>query len=90
MPFAFSEQGVAMLSSILNSEKAIQVNIVIVRTFVMMRQYALNFTELQKRIASLEKKHSKDFKEVSKALQYLLQEKITEENFKNRQRIGFK
>lgn len=79
-----------MLPSVLNSEKAIQVNIVIVRTFVLMRQYGLNYTALQERIVKLEKKHSKDFKEVSKALHYLLKEKIIEENFKTRQRIGFK
>src|SRR5258708_39701339 len=43
LPFAFTEQGVAMLSSVLNSERAIEVNIIIIRTFVLIRQYAMNF-----------------------------------------------
>ena len=50
-PFAFTEQGVAMLSSVIHSEKAIQVNIAIMRAFVLMRQYALNYKELSKKIA---------------------------------------
>lgn len=48
-------QGVAMLSSILKSERAIEVNIVIIRTFVLIRKYSLSFEELSKKIASLEK-----------------------------------
>jgi hypothetical protein len=90
LPYAFTEQGVAMLSSILNSEKAIQVNIIIIRTFVLIRQFALNYTELQEKIIKLEKKHDKNFKEVFKALEYLFRQKTNEENFKNRERIGFK
>ena len=54
-PFVFTEQGVAMLSSVLNSEKAIQVNIAIMRAFVIMRQYAQNFQELALNIQELEK-----------------------------------
>jgi hypothetical protein len=42
MPYAFTEQGVAMLSSVLNSAKAIEVNIAVIRAFVMIRQYATN------------------------------------------------
>ena len=56
MPYAFTEQGVAMLSSVLNSEKAISVNIAIIRTFVVIRQYALNYKELESMIKKLEKK----------------------------------
>lgn len=89
-PYAFTEQGVAMLSSVLNSEKAIQVSIVIIRTFVLIRQFALNYEELQEKIIKLEKKYNKNFKEVFRALEYLFKEKATEETFKNRERIGFK
>src|SRR5688572_25084746 len=93
-PYAFTEQGVAMLSSILNSEKAINVNIFIIRTFVLMRQYALDYQELEKKINALEKKHNKNFKQLFTALELLLQENQEEkqqtENFKNRLRIGFK
>ena len=55
MPYAFTEQGVAMLSSVLNSEKAIQVNIHIIDTFVKMRQWALENKELSERLTELER-----------------------------------
>lgn len=54
LPFAFTEQGVAMLSTVLNSEQAIQANIAIMRVFVAMRQYALSFGELTEKLARLE------------------------------------
>ncbi len=66
MPYAFAEQGVAMLSSILNSEKAIQVNIIIIRTFVLIRQHLLNYKDLQEKIKKLEKKYNKNFNDVYK------------------------
>ncbi len=75
LPFAFTEQGVAMLSSVLNSERAIEVNIIIIRTFVLIRQYALNFKELQEKIQKLEKKYGKNFKEIYTALNLLLMHK---------------
>ena len=90
MPFAFTEQGVAMLSSILNSEKAINVNIAIIRTFVLMRQYASNYKELEAKIKKLEKKYNNNFQQIFKALDLLLSEKQEQEDFKNRKRIGFK
>jgi hypothetical protein len=52
-PFAFTEQGVAMLSSVLNTDRAIEVNISIMRAFVMMRQWALTHQELSKRLNAL-------------------------------------
>jgi hypothetical protein len=90
LPYAFTEQGVAMLSSILNSDEAIEMNIMIVRTFVMMRQYALSYKKIQDKIMKLEKKYNRDFKEIFKALEYLLKERSSDEIFNNRQRIGFK
>ena len=90
LPYAFTEHGVAMLSSVLNSERAIDVNIAIIRTFVLVRQYALNYKELQEKIGKLEKKDNKNFKEIFKALEYLISEKQQQEDFKNRKRIGFK
>lgn len=53
-PYVFTEQGVAMLSSVLNSEKAIQVNIQIMNTFVQMRQWAIENKDLARRVAELE------------------------------------
>ena len=54
MPFAFTEQGIAMLSSVLNSEKAIKVNISIIRAFVTFRQSSLTYNELKDRIGEIE------------------------------------
>jgi ORF6N domain len=90
MPYAFTEQGVAMLSSVLKSEKAVQMNIIIVRTFVLIRQSALNYKDLAEKIKKLEKKYNKNFREIFKALEYLVSEKQTKKDFKNRTRIGFK
>jgi hypothetical protein len=90
MPYAFTEQGVAMLSSILNSKKAINVSIAIIRTFVLIRQYSLHYKELELKIKKLEKKYNKNFLQVFKALELLLSEKQEQEDFKNRKRIGFK
>ncbi len=53
LPFAFSEQGVAMLASILNSPKAIEINISIVRAFIALRQYALGYAELNQKLISI-------------------------------------
>lgn len=66
MPYVFTEQGVAMLSSVLQSEQAIAVNIQIMRTFVQIKQFALENKDLAKRVAELEHyfiEHSKDYKE---------------------------
>ncbi len=90
MPYAFTEQGVAMLSSVLHSEKAIQVNIIIIRTFVLIRQHLLNYKDLQDKIKKLEKKYNKNFTDVYKVLELLLNEKQQTENFVKRERIGFK
>ena len=68
MPFAFTEQGVAMLASILKSEKAIKVNIEIVRTFVLIREYALSYKDLAERLAELEER----FSDINQAINYLL------------------
>ena len=68
LPYAFTEQGLAMLSGILNSEKAIEVNINIMRAFVMIRTLALTYKELSERLKVLEEK----FPDVYKAINYLL------------------
>ena len=54
IPFAFSEQGVAMLSSVLNNERAIEINIAIMRSFVSLRKFALTYEELTKRVTEIE------------------------------------
>ena len=78
-PYVFTEQGVAMLSSVLNSEKAIQVNIQIIDTFVKMRQWAIENKELTKRLSELEKyfiehcsENQKDMEKIYDALNLLM------------------
>src|SRR3989344_6601673 len=62
LPYAFTEQGVAMLSSVLNSERAIRVNIQIIRTFTQLREFILSHKELQEEIETLEEKYDVQFK----------------------------
>ncbi|GLU55925.1 ORF6N domain-containing protein [Dyadobacter frigoris] len=85
LPFAFTEQGVAMLSSVLKSQKALQVNITIMRAFVMIRQYYSDSTELKQRIESLENEMQVKFKDIYEALNFLLNPPHPE-----RKAIGFK
>lgn len=70
-PFAFTEQGVAMLSSVLNSDQAIDVNISIIRAFVLLRQHLTDYKDLKKQIALLEKEINTKFKDIHQALNYL-------------------
>ncbi len=61
LPFAFTEQGLAMLSGVLNSDKAINVNIAIMRAFVFTRQYALSHKDLTEKLKALEGQYNKQF-----------------------------
>ncbi len=90
LPYAFTEQGVAMLSSVLKSDKAIDVNISIMRAFVFIRQYALSHQELTQKLKALEIKYNKQFKDVYEALNYLIKKDKMEVLQKERKRIGFK
>jgi len=89
-PFAFSEQGIAMLASVLRSPKAIEVNIQIVRAFVFLRKYALSHSELTLKLQELETRYNKQFKDVFEAINFLLQKDNIETSQKDRKRIGFK
>ena len=86
LPFAFTEQGIAMLSSLLNSEKAIEVNISIIRAFVTFRQFSLSYNELKIKITEIEDK----FPEIYKALNFLIDKEKMKENYEKRIKIGFK
>lgn len=90
LPYAFTEQGVSMLSAILNSQKAVNVSITIIRAFVILRQYALNFTDLKHHIRKLEKEMNRKFKDIYEALNFLLIKDRQETQQKNRKRIGYK
>lgn len=83
-PYVFTEQGIAMLSSVLKSERAIQVNIQIMRTFIKLREMLASNRELRTRIEKLEKKYDDRFKTVFKVIKQL----IAEEQ-KPKKNIGF-
>jgi hypothetical protein len=89
-PFAFTEQGVAMLSGILNSDVAIHVNIAIMRTFVMIRKYALEYKEFNEKLLEIENKYDKKFSDVYEALNYLIKKDDKENTQKERKQIGYK
>jgi hypothetical protein len=71
-PYAFTEQGVAMLSSVLNSDRAVHVNIEIMRAFVKLRQMLSSNVELARKLESLEKKYDEQFKVVFDAIRQLM------------------
>ena len=72
LPYAFTEQGVAMLSSVLGSQRAVQVNIEIMRTFVRLRAVALSYKGLARRLEQLERKYDARFKVVFDAIHRLM------------------
>ena len=84
-PYVFTEQGVSMLSSVLNSSKAIEVNIQIMRAFVKIREMILTHKDLSKKISNLEKKYDKQFAMVFQAIRELI-----EMPKKETKKIGFK
>ena len=86
MPMAFIEQGVAMLSSVLRSKVAIEVNISIMRAFVLMRQMAIGYEELSRRIEELEVSTDAQFNELYQALTQLLSQSKQQ---KERRPVGF-
>jgi len=75
LPYVFTEQGVAMLSSVLKSKKAIQVNIQIIRTFIKLREILLTHKELRQKIEKMEIKYNQKFKTIFETIQKIIQEK---------------
>lgn len=88
-PYAFTEQGVAMLSSVLKSKKALKVNITIMRTFVYLRQFALSHDKLTRKLIELESICKKNFNDIYEVINYLLEKEKLEEDQRNRNKIGF-
>ena len=84
LPYVFTEQGVAMLSTVLNSERAIQVNIEIMRAFVRLRQILSSNKELSRRLDDLERKYDSQFKVVFDAIRQLMAPPVPP-----KRRIGF-
>ena len=83
-PMAFTEQGVAMLSSVLNSDRANQVNILIMRAFVRLRDMLVSQKDLERKLLELESKHDKQFKIVFDAIRALMSEEK-----RPKRKIGF-
>jgi len=86
LPYVFTEQGVAMLSSVLKSKKAIQVNIQIIRTFTKLREILLTHKKLREKIEKMETKYNQKFKTIFQVIKNLIQEKANLPTKK----IGFK
>lgn len=84
LPYAFMEQGVAMLSSVLRSKRAVQVNIEIMRAFVRLRQILSAHKDLERKLVALEKKYDKQFRVVFDAIRALMAPPNTP-----KKRIGF-
>ena len=84
LPYAFTEQGVAMLSSVLHSPRAVRVNVEIMRTFVRLRPLLASHVELARKLADLEKKYDAEFRVVFEAIRALMQPPEPP-----RKRIGF-
>jgi len=84
-PYAFTEQGVAMISGVLNSDRAIAVNIEIMRTFVKMRRMLISHEKLAQKVAQMEKHYDGNFKVIFTAIKQLI-----EPDAPKRRPIGFK
>jgi len=93
LPYAFTEQGVAMLSGVLNSDKAINMNIAIMRAFVEIRRIALRQTDLKEQLQEIKQRlgeHDVQLNSIYDAMENLLDEKAAQRKWEDRQRIGFK
>ncbi len=93
LPYAFTEQGVAMLSGILNSDKAISMNIAIMRAFVEIRKIFLHQNDLKEQLKEIKERlgeHDVQLNQIYDAMENLLDEKAAERKWNERERIGFK
>ena len=89
LPFVFTEQGVAMLSSVLRSERAVQVNVQIMRTFVRLRQILSSNSVLAAKLDQLESRYDKQFRMVFDAIRALMNEQEVQQAESKRKKIGY-
>ena len=92
-PYAFTEQGVAMLSGVLNSEKAINMNIAIMRAFVDVRKIVLKQGDIKEQLSEIIERvgeHDSQLNHLYEALENLLDSRAAQTKWENRERIGFK
>lgn len=93
LPYAFTEQGVAMLSGILNSDKAIAMNIAIMRAFVEIRRVLIQETDLREQLKQIKERigeHDVQLNQLYDAMENLLDENAAKNKWEERERIGFK
>ncbi len=93
LPYAFTEQGVAMLSSILHSDKAINMNVAIMRAFVAVRKVLLQENDLKEQLKEIKKRlgeHDAQLNQIYDAIENLLDEKAAQHKWEERKKIGFK
>ncbi len=93
LPYAFTEQGVAMLSGILNSDKAINMNIAIMRAFVEVRKILLRQNDLKEQLKEIKERlgeHDTQLNQIYDAMENMLDEKAAQRKWDKRERIGFK
>ncbi|WP_316846760.1 ORF6N domain-containing protein [Pedobacter psychrodurus] len=93
LPYAFTEQGVAMLSGVVNSDKAINMNIAIMRAFVDVRKILLKQSNLNEQLTEIKERigeHDVQLNELYDAMENLIDEKIAQIKWNDRERIGFK
>lgn len=93
LPYAFTEQGIAMLSGVLNSDKAINMNIAIMRAFVEIRKILLQQTDLKQQLKEIKQRlgeHDAQLNQIYDAMENLLDEKAIQRKWEEREKIGFK
>lgn len=93
LPYAFTEQGVAMLSGVVNSDKAISMNIAIMRAFVAVRQVLLKQNDIKEQLKEIKERigeHDVQLNQIYDAMENLLDEKAIQRKWEERERIGFK
>ena len=90
LPYVFTEQGVAMLSSVLRSERAVQVNIAIMRAFVSLRGLLTQDSDLARRILTLEEKYDRQFAAVFEAIRLMIEAPAAAQDEAPERRMGFR
>lgn len=95
-PYAFTEHGITMLASVLRSDTAIKMNIAIIRAFIALRKFAIQYKDIHEQLNGLKEKigsHDAQLNQIYEALENMLEKKVEEENsqenWRNRLRIGF-
>ena len=93
LPYAFTEQGVAMLSGVLNSDKAISMNIAIMRAFIQIKKALLKQSDLKEQLKEIKDRlgeHDVQLNQIYDAMENLLDDKAAQRKWEDRERIGFK